>query len=143
MDAKWDEIGPPNRSPYHRGGPRAVDGVKQLRGPLSNTFVSEAIRHDWPTASSLLVWSSILLFLNRRLLLVKTLGTCTLIELIWALFREPQAIQQVSRKPFTRVSQRAPNPTPILHSPPFEQGQSAVVPSEGVQIWVCLFLYGW
>ena len=25
---------------------------------------------------------------------------------------------------------------------PFEYGQTAVVPSEGVQIWVCLFLYG-
>ena len=25
---------------------------------------------------------------------------------------------------------------------PFEQGQRAVAPSEGVQIWACLFLYG-
>ena len=32
-------------------------------------------------------------------------------------------------------------PTRICTAP-FEQGQTAVVPSEGVQIWVCLFLYG-
>ena len=35
----------------------------------------------------------------------------------------------------TRIFQRTPNPQPNLHSP--------VIPSERVQIWVCLFLYGW
>ena len=38
--------------------------------------------------------------------------------------------------------QRAPNPQPNVHSPA-SLGQTAVIPSERVQIWVCLFLHGW
>ena len=38
--------------------------------------------------------------------------------------------------------QRPPNPQPNLHSPVWV-GQTAVIPSERVQIWMFLFLYGW
>ena len=36
--------------------------------------------------------------------------------------------------------QRSPNPRPNLHSPVWSNGGH---PRERVQIWVCLFLYGW
>ena len=45
-------MGPPNRTPYHRGGPFAVKGVKQrLRGPLSAGQPRNG-RMSFPTVST-------------------------------------------------------------------------------------------
>ena len=43
---------------------------------------------------------------------------------------------------FQAVSQRSPNPQRNLYSPVWV-GQTAVIPSERVHIWVWFFLYGW